>query len=89
MVDKKKYFMWNSFIVLGLDFGITHQASMEIIAFFLFLSYLFWYFFGSKLGKVFHDYRTYQQGNYMIIRPVKRYIKNREKRNLKNRKNEI
>ncbi len=86
MVDKGKYFMWNSFIVLGLDFGITHQPGMEIIAFFLLISYLFWYYFGSKLGKIFHGYRTYQQGHYMIIRPVKKYIKDREKRNRKEQK---
>jgi hypothetical protein len=78
-----KYFMWNSFIVLGLDFGIIYQPGMDIIALFLFISYVFWYYFGSKMGKIFHGYRTYQQGHYLIYRPVKRFIKDREERILK------
>jgi hypothetical protein len=53
---------------------------MEIIDFFLLVSYLFWYYLGSKLGKVFHGYKTYQQGHYLIYRPVKKFIKDREKR---------
>lgn len=80
-----KYFMWNSFIVFGIDFGIIHQTGMEIIAFFLLISYIFWYYFGSKLGKIIHGYRIYQQGLYMIIRPVKKYIKDRERRLMRER----
>ena len=79
-IEKGKYFLWNSFIVFGLDLKVTHQPGMEIIAIFLLISYLFWYYFGSKLGKVFHGYRTYQQGHYLIYRPVKKFIKDREKR---------
>lgn len=79
-VDKGKYFLWNSFIVFGIDFKITQQPGMEIIASFLFISYLFWYYFGSKLGKVIHGYKPYQQGHYLIFRPVKKFIKDREKR---------
>lgn len=79
-VEKGKYFLWNSFIVFGLDLNITHQPGMELIAIFLLISYLFWYYFGSKLGKVFHGYRPYQQGHYLIYRPVKKFIKDREKR---------
>lgn len=77
-----KYFLWNSFLVFGVDFQINHQPGMEVIAGFLLISYLFWYYFGSKLGKVFHGYRTYQQGQYLIYRPVKKFIKEREE-NLK------
>jgi len=79
LIDKGKYFLWNSFIVLGLDFTITQQPGMEIIASFLLISYLFWYTFGSKLGKVFHGYRPYQQGLYLIFRPLKKFIKDRKK----------
>lgn len=79
-VDKGKYFLWNSFIVFGIDFKITQQPGMEIIASFLFISYLFWYYFGSKFGKVIHGYKPYQQGHYLIFRPVKKFIKDREKR---------
>ncbi len=79
-VDKGKYFLWNSFIVFSIDFKITQQPGMEIIASFLFISYLFWYYFGSKLGKVIHGYKPYQQGHYLIFRPVKKFIKDREKR---------
>jgi len=78
--DKGTYFLWNSFIVFGIDFKITQQPGMEIIASFLFISYLFWYYFGSKLGKVIHGYKPYQQGHYLIFRPVKKFIKDRKKR---------
>ncbi|MFX1303535.1 MAG: hypothetical protein ACFFBV_09700 [Promethearchaeota archaeon] len=78
-IDKGKYFLWNSFIVIGIDFKITQQSGMEIIASFLLISYLFWYYFGSKLGKVIHGYKPYQQGHYLIFRPVKKFIKDREK----------
>ena len=74
-----KYYLWNSFLVFGIDFKITHQPGMETIAIFLLISYLFWYYFGSKLGKVVHGYKTYQQGHYLIFRPVKKFIKEREK----------
>ncbi|KKL51782.1 hypothetical protein LCGC14_2292060 [marine sediment metagenome] len=79
LIDKGKYFLWNSFIVFGLDFTITQQPGMEIIASFLLISYLFWYYFGSKLGKVFHGYRPYQQGHYLIFRSMKKFIKDRKK----------
>lgn len=78
-IDSGKYFLWNSFIAFGIDFHINHQPGMEVIACFLLISYLFWYYFGSKLGKVVHGYRTYQQGHYLIFRPVKKFIKDREK----------
>jgi len=79
LIDKGKYFLWNSFIVFGLDFAITQQPGMEIIASFLLISYLFWYYFGSKLGKVFHGYRPYQQGLFLLFKPMKKFIKDRKK----------
>lgn len=78
-VNQGKYFLWNSFLVFGIDFQITHQPGMELIASVLLISYLFWYYFGSKLGKVVHGYKTYQQGHYLIFRPVKKFIRDREK----------
>ncbi|MFX1418672.1 MAG: hypothetical protein ACFE9N_07115 [Promethearchaeota archaeon] len=76
---KGNYFLWNSFIVFGIDFQIIYQPGMELIASFILISYLFWYYFGSKLGKVIHGYKSYQQGHYLIFRPVKKFIKDREK----------
>ncbi|GAH22415.1 unnamed protein product [marine sediment metagenome] len=78
-VNQGKYFLWNSFLVFGIDFQITHQPGMELIASVLLISYLFWYYFGSKLGKVVHGYKTYQQGHYLIFRPVKKFIRERDK----------
>ena len=43
-IDQGKYFLWNSFIVFGIDFHINHQPGMELIACFLLISYLFWYY---------------------------------------------
>ena len=79
-LDSGKYYLWNSFIVFGVDLGIVPQPGMNIIAIFIFISYLFWYYFGSKVGKVFHGYRTFQGGFYLLFRPVKKYITDREKR---------
>ncbi|MFX1329257.1 MAG: hypothetical protein ACFE91_14100 [Promethearchaeota archaeon] len=79
-INPGKYFLWNSFIVFGLNLNITNQPGMEIIACFLMISYLFWYYLGSKLGKLFHGYRTYQQGYYLLFRPVKKFLKDRKKR---------
>jgi hypothetical protein len=78
-INTGKYFLWNSFIIFGIDLKITPQLGMEIIASFLLISYLFWYYLGSKIGKVLHGYRTYQQGHYLIFRPVKKFIKDRKK----------
>jgi len=78
--SKGKYFLWNSFLVFGVDLKIMPQGGMEIIASFLLISYLFWYYLGSKLGKVVHGYKTYQQGHYLLFRPVKKFIKEREKK---------
>jgi len=78
-VEGGKYFLWNSFIAFGIDFQITHQPGMEVIASFLLISYSFWYYFGSKLGKVIHGSKIYQQGHYLIYRPVKKFIRDREK----------
>lgn len=75
-----KYFLWNSFLFFGVDYGIIFQPGMNIISVFLSISYLFWYYFGSKIGKAFHGYQSYQGGYYLIFRPVKKYIKDREKR---------
>ncbi|MFX1464811.1 MAG: hypothetical protein ACFFBF_17470 [Promethearchaeota archaeon] len=79
-IEKGKYFLWNSFLVFGLDLKITHQSGMIFIATFLLMSYLFWYYLGSKLGKLFHGYRTYQQGYYLLFRPVKKFLRDRKKR---------
>ena len=79
-LDSGKYYLWNSFIVFGVDLGIVPQPGINFIATFIFISYLFWYYFGSKIGKVFHGYRTYQGGFYLLFRPVKKYITDREKR---------
>lgn len=75
-----KYFMWNSFLIFGINLNIIPQPGMELFAAFLFISYISWYYFGSKFGKFLHGYRSYQQGFYMIFRSVKKFIREREKR---------
>ncbi|MFX1572885.1 MAG: hypothetical protein ACFFB0_09055 [Promethearchaeota archaeon] len=78
-IDGGKYFLWNSFIVFGLDLNIRPQSGMVIIASFLLVSYLFWYYFGSKLGKLFHGYRIYQKGYFLLFRPIKKFLRDRKK----------
>ena len=80
VIDSGKYYLWNSFLVFGVDLGIIPQRGMDTIAIFIFFSYLFWYYFGSKLGKIWNGYRTYQRGYYLLFRPIKKYINDREKR---------
>lgn len=74
-----KYFMWNSFLVIGLAPNITPQPGMEIIGLFLMISYVGWYYFASKLGKILFGYREYQQGLMWVFKPVKKIQKEREK----------
>jgi len=78
--NQGKYYLWNSFLLFGVDFGIIPQSGMGLVSAFLFMTYLPWYYMGSKIGKIIHGYRIYQGGYYMIFRPVKKYIKDREKR---------
>jgi hypothetical protein len=80
LFNSGKYFMWNPFIIFGIDFGIVPQSGMDTFSLFFYASYIFWYYVGSKLGKVVHGYRSYQQGFYFIFRPVKRFIKDRKDR---------
>jgi hypothetical protein len=79
-INSGMYYLWNSFLIFGIDLSIIPQPGMDVIATVLLISYLFWYYLGSKIGKVIHGYRTYQEGHYMIFRPVKKYFKEREKR---------
>jgi hypothetical protein len=74
------YYLWNSLLLFGIDYGIMPQSGMELVSVFIFISYLPWYYMGSKIGKIIHGYRIYQGGYYMIFRPVEKYIKDREKR---------
>ena len=83
-----RYYLWNSFLLFGIDFKISYQPGMEIISAFLFASYLSWYYLGSKIGKVIQGYYPYQGGYYMIFRPVKKYIKDRKNR-LKRLENDV
>lgn len=78
-INTGEYFLWNPFIIFGLDLNITPQPGMAVFASFLLVSYLVWYYLGSKIGKVLHGYRIFQQGHYLIFRPVKKFIKDREK----------
>ena len=74
-----RYFLWNSFMVIGLHPNISPQAGMEIVELVLLISYFPWYVVGKLLGKILHGYRTYQQGLYWPFRPTKTVIKKREK----------
>ena len=82
-IEDGKDFMWNSFVIFGFDFEITHQPGMKKIAIFLLISYPIWYYFGSKVGKLIHGSRTYQQGLFWLFRPTKKVIKERESKNEK------
>jgi hypothetical protein len=74
-------------MLFGINLGIIPQSGMEVFSIFFFASYIFWYYFGSKLGKLIHGYRPYQQGYYLIFRPVKKFMEDREQREKKAKEN--
>jgi hypothetical protein len=78
-----RYFLWNSFMLIGMHPNITPQAGMEIVELALIISYLPWYICGKFLGKILHGYKTYQQGTYWPFRPTKAVIKEKKKQSSK------
>ena len=40
-LESGKYYLWNSFLIFGLDLGVNPQSGMDVIASFIFVSYFF------------------------------------------------
>lgn len=56
------YFLWNSFLIFGIDFGINLVPGMVSVAIIIFLSYPLWYHLGVKFGRILHGYYAHEEG---------------------------
>ncbi|MBD3194970.1 MAG: hypothetical protein GF317_07950 [Candidatus Lokiarchaeota archaeon] len=73
-IDNGKDFMWNSFIIFGIDWNISYNDSgLYYFAILNFLSYPVWFMFFKDLSRKFfggNKHRPYQKGiSYLITSP--------------------
>ena len=73
-IDNGKDFLWNSFHLIGIDFGIDYTIpGMNSLAIILFLSYVPWYVYGKFNSKMlFGGNKTYEEGYWWAIGPTKK-----------------
>jgi hypothetical protein len=64
--------MWNSFQLLGVHFGIQHTPGMNSLAVVFFLSYPMWYLFGMDGGRMLYGRKTYEEGYWWALAPLKK-----------------
>ena len=62
--------MWNSFQLLGIDFGIVGTATMDPIACILFLCYPAIYHFGGDVGRMLYGRRSTEGGLWWALEPL-------------------
>ncbi|MHA1292801.1 MAG: hypothetical protein ACTSQJ_09065 [Promethearchaeota archaeon] len=67
------YFMWNSFILFGIDFKISPEPGMISIAILIFISYPLWFNLGVKLGRILHGYYEHEEGILWILKSGKKH----------------
>ncbi|GAB4329373.1 MAG: hypothetical protein Kow0069_36800 [Promethearchaeota archaeon] len=80
-VANGKDWMWNSFQLLGVDYGIAYAPGLDHLAVVLFVSYPMWYAFGRDGGRMLYGTRTYEEGYWWVMRPLSKpkHVKEREK----------
>jgi len=70
-IQNGKDFMWNPFMILGLDFNITYNSlGFDWIATLLFLSYAPWYLWAKNLSQFVFGNRSYSGGWWWIVSPI-------------------
>ncbi len=74
-----RYYLWNSFLLIGIDFHITPAPELLPIAAILLLAYPLWYELGLKLGRMLHGYYTHEEGILWLLKPISKVVKDREK----------
>ena len=67
-VPSGQYYLWNSFLLLGINFGITPAPELGSIAVILFLSYPLWYRVGVKIGRILHGYYSHEEGILWLLK---------------------
>jgi hypothetical protein len=80
-IENGKDYMWNSFQLLGIDWGIDYSGTgLGAMAFLLFLSYPSWYMAFKLISKyIFGGNKVYQEGLWYVFAPTKK-PKKEEKR---------
>ena len=73
-IDNGRDFMWNSFQLLGIDFGITYtDPGLNSIAILIFLSYPTWYSFSKLMSRMmFGGHKSYEEGYMWALGPTKK-----------------
>ncbi len=72
-IENGKDFMWNSFQLLGVEWGIDYKDSgLNFIAIVLILSYPMWFKFWSNGSRMlFGGNKPYQVGLWYLLQPTK------------------
>ena len=76
-VPSGQYYLWNSFLIFGIDFNLTPIPEMMSIAIILLISYPLWFKAGLKVGRILHGYYTHEEGILWLLKSPK---KDNEKR---------
>ena len=73
-IDCGRDFMWNSFHLLGFDWGINYKESnLDYIAILIFMSYPMWYLFFSNISrKFFGGNKPHEEGYWGVLKPIKK-----------------
>ena len=67
-----KDWMWNSFQIFGIDFGLIYSNSLDPIAIALFFTYPALYLLGTDGGRMLYGKRTYEEGYWWALKPIKK-----------------
>jgi hypothetical protein len=73
-IDSGKDLMWNSLLLVGIDWNISNiNAGLDFIAIILFLSYPVWYMaFKDFSRKFFGGNKPYEKGLWYLLSPTKK-----------------
>ncbi len=74
IIDSGKDFMWNSLLLIGIDWNIDYNNNgLDFIALILFLSYTPWYMaFKDFSRKFFGGNKPYEKGLWYLLAPTKK-----------------
>jgi len=78
-IDNGVDFMWNSFQMIGIDWGIDYtQPGLSWMAIVLFFSYPMWFKFFSNGSRMLFGGKEYQLGVWYLLEPTKKPKKGRK-----------
>jgi hypothetical protein len=86
------YWMFTPGVMFGLSQDVSNSYSLpgwNVIAFFLFISYIWWFSIGQNLGRFMFGRLTYEKGAWYLMRStkmLKRSINKLEKKQQKREK---